>query len=115
MRLVELDPAWWICNYWRDETGLEGFDPDREGMGISFQCPLHRGVCRFGIAFLNPIDGKAKSSRGSGKRHDTYWARTGDTFETLTLTPSLHVIDDQDTPTERTHWHGTLINGEVSG
>src|SRR5881394_2558423 len=68
MRLSELEPRWWISDHWRDETGREGFDPDRYGMGLSFQCPVHPGgTCRIAVAFQNPIDGKPRATRGDLK------------------------------------------------
>jgi hypothetical protein len=56
--------------------------------------------------------------------HSYHWLRTGDTFDTLTLSPSIHVLSvsrwDKDNPDDRskwvaeTHWHGWIVNGEVS-
>jgi hypothetical protein len=38
------------------------------------------------------------------------WHRTGETFDTLTLAPSIHVRDGENGPT---HWHGHILAGEV--
>lgn len=77
----------------------------RRGMGISFDCPIHRDTHashRIGVMFENPIDG------GSPVNGPTLWRRTGATFETLDLSPSIHVIDDG-----ATHWHGFVTTGMV--
>ena len=88
-RLADLDPRW---------IGASG---EREGVGIRFECPCRSESCAWGglvgIAFANPLDGGAGVD-GMGPR----WQRTGDTFETLTLSPSIHLVG---------HWHGWLRNG----
>ncbi len=69
-------------------------------MGISFDCPGHRDVyCRLAVMFANPVDG------GESYGVQYQWQRTGDTFETLSLTPSVNVPD---------HWHGHVTNGDVT-
>lgn len=87
-------------------------------MGVNFWCPhcadvdlptllaqLAKSNTSFhiiSIAFENPLDGGPPAP---GRLH---WKRTGDTFETLTLAPSVDA--------SRTHpqgWHGFVINGEV--
>lgn len=69
-------------------------------MGVTFECPTHRDTfCRLGVMFANPVDGGAVCPA----RH--HWQRTGETFETLTLTPSINAVD---------HWHGHINNGEVT-
>ena len=101
MRLVELNPNW----------TSEG--DGRSGQGVAFQCPVHRGVCYLAVPFQNPIDGGLRMREGMGKTRDCYWQRTGETFDTLTLTPSIHVLDgpkDQRT----THWHGHITEGDVA-
>jgi hypothetical protein len=95
MRLVDLDPRW-------------TFDADgRRGMGVSFDCPCTS--CRapgadpmsIHVPFTNPIDGGAPF-----ERRPVTWQREGDTFETLTLTPSVDA-------SHFGHWHGFIRNGEI--
>lgn len=100
MKLTELNPRWLghggPCI--RDAQGNPV--PERHGVGISFDCPC-RGACsRIGIEFENPLDG--------GPAPGTHtWRRDGDTFETLTLSPSIQ-------RTEGCGWHGWVRNGVAS-
>lgn len=89
--------------------------PKRTGVGLSFDCPCATCAAkrtgdpdtdfylRVFVGFRNPLDG--------GPAHDprpgAQWERTGDTFETLTLTPSI--LDKG-----RCGWHGFVTNGEVT-
>jgi hypothetical protein len=122
MRLVDLNPRWWA-----DGDG-------RHGMGITFDCPGkcctaklptseepretpykvdHPFRQRLGVAFANPVDGGVPEHlipHHDGAGHLIYaaapeWNRTGDTFEVLTLTPSVNAEPD--------HWHGFITNGEA--
>jgi hypothetical protein len=82
-------------------TGRE-FTPaePRTGIGLSFDCPCQpctegrakavaedpqwgRHQFRVHVSFANPVDGGAKWSEGP------WWTRTGVTFDTLTLQPSI--------------------------
>lgn len=94
MKLTDLDPSW--------ATDCNG----RHGMGITFRCPVHELGCYQGVWFTNPVDGGPPVGGGH-----LLWQRTGDTFEALTLTPSIHVKWAQD---GSTHWHGYVTNGEVT-
>lgn len=89
MRLEELAPAWLGT--------LDG----RSGTGVSFDCPCCRAR-RLHVMFAEPLDGGAPV-RG----HGPLWQRTGDTFETLTLTPSIDASSDG-------HWHGFITAGLVT-
>ncbi len=93
MRLVDLDPHWVY-------HGEEGTPGHREGIGVGYQCPCG-GVCgeRAFAAFANPLDG---GPRVEG--FHAYWQRTGDTFEALTLRPSL-------LRRAACGWHGYLTDG----
>ncbi|MGA2412069.1 MAG: DUF6527 family protein [Candidatus Binataceae bacterium] len=93
MKLIELDPRWTASS------------PDRSGVGMTFDCPFHhdgheplRVGCRIGVRFKNPVDGGAPYHEGP------LWERQGDTFETLTLKPSIAATGC---------WHGFITNGEV--
>lgn len=101
MKLTELDPRWAV-----DADIIIGdvvvHDDNRVGMGLSFKCP-HCKQTRLGIFFSNPVDGKPPS--------DDYdvnhlWHRDGDTFENLTLSPSINA-------SASSHWHGCITNGEI--
>lgn len=113
MRLTDLNPKWF------NEGG------GRSGQGVSFDCPhcvaaghVRGGrTQRLGVPFTNPLDGGApvdlKAPRswwpalGSDTIPDgTHWQRTGDTFETLTLSPSVDASASG-------HWHGFVRNGAI--
>jgi len=92
MKLIELDPRW---------TAAEA---DRKGQGIVFLCPKCKNHF-LGVFFQNPIDGKAPFV-GAGKTNENNWSRTGDTFETISITPSIKVVGCCE-------WHGFVTNGEA--
>lgn len=101
--LIDLNPGW-------VGAGGEGVTnaktgepvPRREGVGVSFDCPCGCDRPAF-IPFENPLDG--------GEPHGTgdHWKRTGDTFETLTLRPSILRVKVVEANCE---WHGFLTDGE---
>jgi len=96
-RLVDLNPSW-------VNSGGEGITvaatglpaPERNGIGIICDCPCGCDETLF-VPFANPLDG-GPSAYPNG------WQRTGDTFETLTLAPSIQRRG-------RCTWHGHLRNG----
>lgn len=97
MRLSELDPKWIPA-------------ADRRRVGISFQCPVRRTGCsRIRIFFLFAVGG------GLGAPNDlAHWRPVGDSFENLSITPSIHWRDyDKDGKEIGTHWHGHVTNGEI--
>lgn len=104
MRLVDLNPRWGIDADLVVDGEVRHFE-GRHGMAVSFDCPCGcRGTereTRLAVWFENPIDGLPKTDDAT-----RWWARTGDTFETLTLTPSIDV-------SHRGHWHGHITNGEI--
>lgn len=98
IRLTDLDPSWMAVG--------EG----RRGMGVIFDCPVHRGHCSIGVWFANPIDGGPPAP---SHEQPTYrWKRSGESFENLTLHPSVDAsgYSRNGTPC----WHGWLKNGEIS-
>lgn len=124
MRLTELDPRW-------VGAGGEGISdkdgnpvPERHGVGVSFLCPCP--VCvpkrtgdadrdfhlRHFVPFTNPLDGGPPQVSA----HPT-WERTGDTFDTLIVRPSIL----SDTAKGGCGWHGFIGGsggdqpGEVTG
>jgi uncharacterized protein DUF6527 len=77
-------------------------------IGVSFLCP-HCRTQRLAILFKNAIDPEGWLSKGVTRHHDpNEWERTGDTFETLTLRPSIDTAFHG-------HWHGFVTNGIVDG
>ena len=54
-----------------------------------------------------PLSDNAKTYVAKG------WARTGDTFETLTLAPSIWVKGGACKP-DGSGWHGFVTNGEIT-
>lgn len=100
MRLVDLKPRWMI-----DEGRVVGVRFDCPGSCCSDKrSPLDifemgadvkdLAACPFKIA----LDGKPYREDG--------WERVGDTFETLTLKPSVWISPPD-------HWHGLITDGEV--
>lgn len=109
MRLTELEPRWW-----GEGTRI---------LGVSFRCP-HCQTVRLGVAFANPPDGGGPSAivgvtmphairdlihvtREFDVPPGHLWQRTGDTFESMTLAPSIDA-------SKAGHWHGNVTNGEVN-
>lgn len=95
-RLTDLDPHWLR-------------DGERHGIGVSFECSCGCGD-RMAVGFANPLDGGApvivtRNVEGI----PTWWQRTGDTFETMSLSPSIVVWR-----AKKEHWHGVLQHGIVT-
>ena len=109
MKLTELDPRW-------VGAGGEGISdkdghpvPARHGVGLSFLCPCQECTAkrtgntdedfylRVFVGLANPLDG--------GPPHipeHPIWTRTGETFDALTLQPSIL----SDTAKGGCGWHG---------
>jgi hypothetical protein len=82
--------------------------------GITFQCP-HCKTQRLGVLFTPPIDANGGLEKNVCWFHGLpkegpFWKRTGDTFEDITLCPSINANSRIDVPG---HWHGFIENGEV--
>lgn len=90
------------------QTGKE-YEPAPERHGVSLLCDCPCGKCdehhQLHVPFANPIDG------GPGLHGEKGWQRTGDTFETLTLKPSIL----RSRALGGCGWHGYITNGEVTG
>lgn len=97
MRLTDLDPGWSVTS--------EGHAAGRTGMGITFKCPCGCPDSYLGVFFANPTDGGAPAPPEIDPK--PRWQRTGDTFETLTLTPSIDA-------SKSGHWHGHITNGNIT-
>jgi hypothetical protein len=67
-------------------------------MALAFDCPCGCGdaLC---IPFANPID-------GGPNEFPKGWQREGETFEALTLRPSILRMSG-------CRWHGFITNGEI--
>lgn len=108
MKLLDLEPRW--AGY----GGLHGL-PEAEGkrcyIGVVFLCP-HCRATRLGVLFDNPIDDgigwlvdhwPTNQEMRSARK---LWHREGETFDTLSLSPSIDV-------SAHGHWHGFIRNGEI--
>lgn len=110
MRLIDLKPRWVGLNpsQWGE---LEG---PSVRFGLSFKCPH----CEDRLAvmfkpFIDPtnfaeritwaLPGAPNPNTGEVKEIH-WWRRTGETFDTLTLTPSIDAAN---------HWHGFITDGEI--
>lgn len=85
-RLVDAAPDW----HERQSDGVRHW--------ISFDCPIHEdggyGGCRIGVP-LAP-----EEARG--------WSHSGDTFDTLTTSPSIRVLGEG---SDGCYWHGFIRDG----
>jgi hypothetical protein len=84
--LTDLNPEW--LGLLRPESGE----------GISLDCPKCGSKHRLAAYFKNPIDGKEAAAW-----QKPIWERTGETFNALTLSPSL----------QYPCFHGWVENGKV--
>ena len=101
MTLLDLKPRWVGAGgpgITRDGQPV----PERHGVGVSFDCPCGQCGIRCYVPFRNPLDG--------GPCHETrydLWERTGNSFETLTIRPSIRRMDG-------CGWHGWITAGYVT-
>lgn len=103
MKLTDLHPKW--ITLYGSTVPLY--------IGITFRCPHcpdgERGeTCYLAVYFTNPVDPDNWLPRITplGKLADNVWNRVGESFENLTLTPSIDA-------SKVGHWHGFITNGEV--
>lgn len=75
LRLVDCNPRW------ATDAGHTRF--------VIFDCPEGHDDCKHAIPFTPSLEGAAQTSP---QQNGAHWARTGDTFEALTLTPSIRRI-----------------------
>lgn len=100
-KLTDLRPTWINVPNWRSERPFH--------IGLSFICPncrTHRVAVLFDPA-IDPTNVAPDTTWVSTAAHNpgqNVWARTGDTFADITLTPSIDIAG---------HWHGHITNGEV--
>ncbi len=113
MKLLDLDPRWF------DVPGV-GTNKD----GVTFLCPC--ATCqngtpvRLAVQFKNPVGGSDAVTMSAKEviRHvhelrtfdvppkGPVWERTGETFEQMTLSPSVDASASG-------HWHGYITKGEI--
>lgn len=97
MRLVDLNPKFLGCGL-ADGTW-------QEGVGVRLDCPCGSPDCLdLFVPFKVALDGRP------GPHGDKAWDRTGDTFDTLTLSPSIQRMPVNG---ETCRWHGFIRNGEI--
>lgn len=108
MKLVDLNPRWMGAGgegvFSRGPNGELVPAPKRHGVGVIMDCPCgnkDEGHQLY-VPFANPLD-------GGGPFDERGWQRVGDTFETLTLSPSVL----RDKAKGGCGWHGWFRNGEV--
>ncbi len=100
MRLSELEPHW-IGVY----NASPGSVLDQVHIGVAFWCP-HCRATRLAVLFRNPV-GPPLSDWPHVGLGDKFWERQGETFEDLTLTPSIDC-------SKSGHWHGFVTAGDVT-
>lgn len=101
MKLRDLD-ARFLDSY--GGTNSEGVVfPHRTGVGVIMNCPCgtHGEDNQLYVPFEAPLDGGPCLERKG-------WKRTGDTIDTLTLSPSVLRADP-----DGCGWHGWIRNGEA--
>jgi hypothetical protein len=105
VNLTDLHPKWF---------GLPQAAPSASDIkvGFTFDCPCsrcaeNRGSTRLSVNIDPPIDPENKLVGTTWVTPQPAWKRIGDSFETITLQPSVDV-------SSRGHWHGYITNGEIS-
>lgn len=105
MKLTDLNPSF-VGAGGEGITKADGSPvPRRTGVGITFDCPCGCGTPSY-IPFHNPIDGGPPHEDDQTRPR---WTRTGETFENLTLSPSIL----RDPKKGGCGWHGFIRNGEI--
>lgn len=101
MKLTELEPR--LIGHGGEGVTTNGEPvPRTEGVGLVCNCPCGSGHELY-VPFENPIGpGPLKAQWG--------WLRTGESFETLTLVPSIFRKEPGECG-----WHGFITGGEVRG
>jgi hypothetical protein len=115
VRLTELEPHW-----------CADFDaPGNVKQGLTFLCPCCKAI-RLGAWFDVPVCGspaidpeafrrRLEEFRDEDSDHPAYtthigrilWKRNGNTFDVMTLTPSIDA-------SKFGHWHGFITNGAIA-
>ena len=104
MQLVDLNPSFVGAGGAGISDRYGNPVPERNGIGIMFDCPCGCEA-RCYVSFSNPIDGGEPRTNPT----EPTWDRTGDTFEALTLRPSI-----LRTPSKGgCGWPGFITDGKV--
>jgi hypothetical protein len=93
VKLADLNPRWF---------GVDGLV-----VGVSFDCPCCAGATRLAVPFEPTFAFPGVEPHGEGHTYlqpDPHWKRAGDSFDNLTLTPSVDA-------SKHGHWHGSIANG----
>jgi hypothetical protein len=93
--------------------------------GVHFDCPEGHADCSHAIPFTPALDGTASAG---WQQNGAIWQRTGDTFETLSLSPSIRrvpqhasraaaiadgCIAEHVTDSHLCAFHGFITNGAI--
>lgn len=100
VKLVDLNPRWIGIHNWSSDSIFR--------IGLSFDSPTSGK--RLAILFDPPIDPDGLMSQygwGLPFPEQKHWQRTGENFETLTLSPSVDFSGAGE-------WHGHIQNGQVN-
>lgn len=100
MKLTDLNPRWVGLHNWSS--------PSKYHIGVSFDSPTTRK--RLAVLFEPAIDPDglaAKYQWGAFFPEAKKWKRTGDSFQTLSLAPSLDF-------SAAGEWHGHITQGEIT-
>ena len=107
IKLTDLNPKW---------VGMPGRVFSIEGkavkVGLTFDCPCPACAVppkvgrRLAISFTPPIDPHMVLPGTTWAPSSPSWQRTGDTFENITLTPSIDF-------SSHGHWHGFITDGKA--
>ena len=101
MRLTDLNPKWCLPTMqWASSSPYY--------TALTFDCP-HCRTQRLAVYFKPAIDPEGLQKRYEWPEPNPgvlKWQRKGDTFETLTLEPSVNFDSTG-------HWHGSIVNGEM--
>lgn len=96
MRLVDLSPRWFSPPHLADGVIVY--------TGVRFDCPC--GRLRIPVPFRNALIVRMPEIPGFAWPEDPAgWMRSGETFDSLTLSPSVSGAEG--------HWHGHIVNGEM--
>lgn len=106
-RLVDADPRYYDWKPDRELNPHLAAFPDRTGIGLFFDCPIHAD-CWVAVRFANPLDGGGTFMHPDEPAATPAWQRTGEDFATLTLSPSIRVLGGAD----GCEWHGFIRGGK---
>lgn len=118
-RLVDCNPRWIVNGRFTQHA-------DGVAAGVHFDCPEGHEGCSHAIPFTPALDG---TPAPGWQQNGAIWQRTGDTFETLSLSPSIRriqryadkaaalaagCIEQYITESLFCAFHGFVVNGEIT-